>query len=187
MNENIIAKKTFYFGKIDYTERGKKDCAVDVTVELCKCGGEKVIDRNGKETGEHCNEYVEFAASGRIWNRLHSGTYSVGQNLDEIAKYIKDPVFLQIISFWKKYHLNGMNAGTIEQETAVKEWKAEGNKYDYSAACDMLKARGLYEVPLTANLIGTRKADGQPYRYGSGWVIAEIPENDLAKIKSLLE
>ena len=187
MGNNIIAKKTFNFGKIDYLNRGRKDCAVDVTVELRECGGEPVLDRNGDLTGEYCNTYIEFAASGRIWNRLHTDIYSGGQNLDEIAKYIKAPVFREVYDFWKKYHLNGMNARTPEQEAAVAEWEAAGNRYDYIAACEMLKARGLYEVPLTANLIGTRKADGLPYKYGHGWVIVEIPENDLAKIRSLFE
>ena len=187
MRENIIAKKIFNFGKIDYLNRGRKNCAVDVTVELRECGGEPVLDRNSNPTGEHCNTYIEFAASGRIWNHLHTDIYNGGQHLDEIARYIKDPVFREVYDFWKKYHLNGMNAGTPEQEAAVKEWEAAGNRYDYTAACDMLKSRGLYEVPLTANLVGTRKADGLPYKYGHGWVIAEIPENDLAKIKSLLE
>ena len=49
----------------------------------------------------------------------------------------------------------------------------------------MLKNCGLYEVPLTADLIGTRKADGKPYKYGCGWVIANIPEKDLEEIKNL--
>ena len=187
MGENIIAKKTFNFGKIDYLNRGRKDCAVDVTVELRECGGEPVLDRNGDPTGEHCNTYIEFAASGRIWNRLHTDIYSGGQNLDEISEHVKTPLFCEIYEFWKKYHLNGMNAGTPEQEAAVNEWEAAGNSYDYIAACEMLKARGLYEVSLNENLVGTRKADGLPYKYGHGWVIAEIPENDLAKIKSLLE
>lgn len=187
MGENIIAKKTFNFGKIDYMDRGRKDCAVDVTVELRKCGGESVLDRDGKPTGEHCNEYIEFSASGRIWNRLHTDIYSGGQNLDEIAKYIKNPVFREIYDFWKKYHLNGMHAGTPEQEATVAEWEAAGNRYNYDTVCEMLKARGLYEVPLTENLVGTRKSDGLPYKYGHGWVIAEIPETDLAKIESLLE
>ena len=187
MSKNIIAKKTFNFGKIDYMDRGHKNCAVDVIAELRECGGEPVLDRNGDPTGEHCNKYIEFAASGRIWNPRYTDIYSCGQNLDEIAKHIKNPIFREIYDFWKKYHLNGMNAGTPEQEAAVKEWQAAGNRYDYTAACEMLKACGLYEVPLTANLIGTRKADGKPYKYGSGRVIAEIPENDIAKIKSLLE
>lgn len=186
MSENIIAKKTFYFGKIDYMNRGSKDCAVDVTVELRKRGGEKVLDRDGKETGKRCNEYIEFAASGCIWNHQQSDIYSGGQNLDEIAKYIKTPVFREIYNFWRKYHLNGMHVGTPEQEAAVNEWKAAGNHYDYTAACEMLKERGLYEVPLTENLVGTRKADGQPHKYGNGWVIMEIPADDLTKIRALL-
>lgn len=179
-------KKTFNFGKIDYMARGRKDCAVDVTVELRECGGEPVLDFNGKPTGERCNAYTEFTASGRIWNHLHSDIYSGGQNLDEIAKYIKSPVFREIYNFWKKYHLNGSKSGTPEQEAAVNEWRAAGNRYDYDAACEMLKSRGLYEVPLHSDLIGTRKADGQPYRYGHGWVIAPILADDLDKIKALL-
>lgn len=179
-------KKTFNFGKIDFMRRGRKDCAVDVTVELRERGGEPVLDVHGKPTGEHCNAYIEFAASGRIWNHTHTDIYSGGQNLDEIAKYIKTPVFREVYDFWKKYHLNGANSGTPEQEAAVAEWEAAGNRYDYDAAREMLKQRGLYEVPLTANLIGTRKADGLPYKYGHGWVIAPIPADDLAKIKALL-
>lgn len=77
-----------------------------------------------------------------------------------------------------------MHAGTPEQEEAIAKWKAEGNEYDYKKVCEMLKNRGLYEVPLTADLIGTRKADGKPYKYGHGWVIFNIPEKDLAEIKN---
>ena len=178
-------KKTSTSGKIDYMNSGRKDCAVDVTACLEEKGGEKVSDKDGNFTGDYCNKYVEFTASGNIWNHLHSSIYSGGQNLDEIAKYIKTPLFQKIYTFWKKYHLNGMHAGTSEQEEAVAKWEAEGNAYNYTEACEMLKNRGLYEAPLTADLIGTRKADGKPYRYGSGWVIENIPENDLEEIKSL--
>lgn len=178
-------KKTFNFGKIDYMDRGRKDCAVDVTIYLEEKGGEKVLDKDGNFTGSYCNKYIEFTASGNIWNYRHSDIYSGGQNLDEIAKYVKTPLFQRIHTFWKKYHLNGMHAGTPEQEEAVTKWEAEGNKYDYKKACEMLKNRGLYEVPLTADLIGTRKADGKPYKYGQGWVIANIPAKDLKEIKNL--
>lgn len=178
-------KKTFCFGKIDYMNRGRKDCAVEVTIELQERGGMAVIDRNGKPTGEYCNTYIEFSAIGKIWNHLHTDIYSGGQNLDEIAKYIKTPVFQKIYTFWEKYHLNGMHPGTPEQEEAVAKWKAQGNKYDYTKACEMLKSCGLYEVPLNADLIGTRKADGKPYKYGHGWVISVIPEKDLEEIKKL--
>lgn len=178
-------KKTFNFGKIDYMNRGRKDCAVDVTISLEERGGEKVLDKDGNFTGNYCNKYVEFTASGHIWNHCHSDIYSGGQNIDEIAEYIKTPLFQKIYTFWKKYHLNGMHAGTPEQEEAIEKWEAEGNKYDYKKACEMLKNRGLYEVSLNADLIGTRKADGKPYKYGQGWVIANIPAEDLEEIKNL--
>lgn len=178
-------KKTFNFGKIDYMNRGRKDCAVDVTIYLEEKGGEKVFDKDGNFTGNYCNKYIEFTASGNIWNHRHSDIYSGGQNLDTIAEYIKTPLFNKIYTFWKKYHLNGMHAGTPEQEKAIADWEAKGNKYDYKKACEMLKNCGLYEVPLTADLIGMRKADGKPYKYGCGWVIENIPENDLEEIKNL--
>ena len=183
--KKIIARKVFDFGKIDYMDRGRKDCPVSVTVELRECGGEKVITQDGKSTEEHCNKYIEFSACGDIWNHLHTDIYRGGQCLDEIVKYVKSPVFRQIYTFWKKYHLNGMHPGTPEQEKAVKEWTTAGNKYNYSAACEMLKSRELYEVPLNCRLIGTRNADGKPYKYGHGWVIEDIPNDDLQRILSL--
>ena len=183
--KKIIVKKVFYFGKVDYMGNGRKNCAVDVTVEMRECGGEEVFTHDGKSTMEYCNKYIEFSACGNIWNHLHTDIYCGGQCLDEIAKYVKAPVFYQIYDFWKKYHLNGMHAGTPEQEKAVKEWEAAGNKYNYSAACEVLKACGLYEVPLNCRLIGTRNADGKPYKYGHGWVIKDIPNNDLQKIIDL--
>ena len=178
-------KKTFNFDKIDYMARGRKDCAVDVTISLEERGGEKALDKNGNFTGNFCNKYIEFSAYGNIWNHMHTDIYCGGQCLDEIAKYVKSPVFCQIHDFWKKYHLNGMHAGTPEQEKAIEKWEAEGNKYDYTKVCEMLKNCGLYEVSLNSRLIGTRNADGKPYKYGYGWVIEDIPEDDLQKILAL--
>ena len=183
--KKIIVKKVFYFGKVDYKGIGRKDCAADVAIELRERGGEEVFTHDEKPTGEYCNKYIEFAACGNIWNHMHTDIYCGGQCLDEMAKYIKSPLFCQIYTFWKKYHLNGAHPGTPEQEKAVKEWEAAGNKYNYSAACEMLKACGLYEVPLNCRLVGTRNADGKPYKYGSGWVIEDIPNDDLKKIISI--
>ena len=178
-------KKTFNFGKIDYMGRGRKDCAVDVTIWLEEKGGEKVLDKDGNFAGDYCNKYIEFTASGNIWNHYHSNIYSGGQNLDEIAKYIKTPLFQKIHTLWEKYHLNSLHAGTPELEEAIMKWEAEGHEYDYEKACEMLKSCGLYEVPLNVDLIGTRRADGKPYKYGHGWVIFNIPEKDLEEIKKL--
>ena len=182
-------KKNFDFGKIDYAGTGKR-YAVTVDVELRTKGGEKAftIDRNTHEriyTGETTPVYVEFAASGTIWNTKHTDCMTAGQCLDTIAKYVKDPAFLEIYAFWKKYHLNGMNAGTPEQEQAIKEWEAAGNKYEYKAVCEYLKSVGLYEVNYTGLSVG-RRFDNEPYTYGHAWLVRKIPGDDLIRIEHML-
>ena len=86
---NTKMKKTFNFGKIDYYHSGIKNNPVEVEIEL----------RTTK------NNEIEFTARGAIWNHIHTCVYSSGQNLDEIAKYIKDSTFLEIYDLWKKWHL----------------------------------------------------------------------------------
>lgn len=149
-------RKVFEFGKIDYCNRGRKDCPVEV--EICL-----YIDKNK-------NEEV-FTASGSIWNGRHSDVYCCGQCLDEIHEFIKDKTFLEIYRLWKLYHLNDLHAGTPRQEKAIKEWK-ENNKYEYTKACEYLKSINLYE--------------DNGYKYGHGWLYEPIPKEDLDKIYKLL-
>ncbi len=52
-------KKTFNFGKIDYMDRGRKDCAVDVTIWLEEKGGEKVLDKPEKDLEEIKNLFAK--------------------------------------------------------------------------------------------------------------------------------
>ena len=49
----------------------------------------------------------------------------------------------------------------------------------------MLKEKGLYEVMFTGITCG-RRYDNEPYKYGHGWIVQEIPEEDLNRIKELL-
>ena len=58
-------KKTFNFGKIDYMNRGRKDCAVDVTICLEERGGEKVFDKDGNFTGEYCDVTIRCYLLGQ--------------------------------------------------------------------------------------------------------------------------
>ena len=45
-----------------------------------------------------------------------------GQNLDSIgAAYPGDSTIQAIVAVWRHYHLNGMCAGTVEQESFLKE------------------------------------------------------------------
>jgi hypothetical protein len=152
-------KKVFDFGKIDINGTGRKINAVTVEADL-------------KDTGKG----PEFFASAYVWNGSHTDIVMGGQCLDELAKYIHTPEFKKILRFWRLYHLNGRHAGTQAQEQAlinagITDWANE-----YEKACDYLKSVGLYEV----------ENDGEPYKFGHGWLYWAIPESDLNGIKELL-
>lgn len=186
-------KKTFNFGKIDFCGSGRKINLVTVTVELRRRGGKTTftIDRKTGEktiTGK-TPEYVELSICGDVWNARRSDIVCGGQCLDTIAEYrrqLSDPeLFDTLHGLWTKYHLNGTHAGTPEQEKAIEEWKAAGNKYEYTAVCEMLKQRGLYEVNYTGLSVG-RRYENEPYKYGHAWLIQELPGDVLLKIEHLL-
>ena len=183
-------KKKIEFGKVAYLG-SKRDNPVDVTIELRERGGEEVftidpITKERKYTGEITPKYWEFTASGHIWNRLHTDCYTAGQCLDTIAKYVHSARFKEIYELWKRYHLNGAHAGTPEQEAKITEWIAAGNRYDYTAVCEMLKECGLYEVNYTGKSVG-RMYNNEPYKYGHGRIIEDIPEEVRARIVELIE
>lgn len=142
--------KTFKFGKIDFLGIGRKTCPVEVTIRL-----------------DYGDRGYTFAASGTVWNHTHTDCYTAGQCLDDIAGYVKDKRFKEILRLWKNHHLNDMHAGTEKQEKAL-----EGFQGNYSAKCEYLKSIGLYED------------DG--YKYGTAWLYRAIPADDLAKMKELL-
>lgn len=185
-------KKTFNFGKIAYSGKAKRNL-VTVDVELRKRGGETTftIDRKTGEktiTGK-TPAYLELSICGCIWNSRQTNIECGGQCLDTIAEYrdqLEDPeVFDELYSLWKNYHLNGMHAGTPEQEAAVEAWKSAGNKYEYRAACEMLKACGLYEVNYTGLSVG-RRYENEPYKYGHGWLVRELPGPVLLRVEHIL-
>lgn len=186
-------KKTFNFGKIAYTNPNRKANKVAVTMELRTRGGEEtfVIDRKTGEktiTGK-TPKYLELSICGAIWNTRCTDICCGGQCLDTIAEYrdqLSEPeVFDMLYTLWKGYHLNGMHAGTPEQEAAVEVWKSQGNRYDYTAACEMLKGIGLYEVNYTGLSVG-RRYNNDPYKYGHGWLVQELPGDVLLRVEHML-
>ena len=186
MRETIV-KKVVGFGKYDAFGTGRKVNACDVRIELRKVGGDETFRYvNGKMeyTGEKTPEYVELSICGDIWNPVHTFTRYSGQCLDKMAEFIKDPKFIKIYEIWKKWHLNGMKAGTPEQEAKVAEWLEAGNNYDFDDVVRMLMDCGLYEVEYTGKSCG-RMYDHEPYRYGSGWIVADLPEDVIEFIKEV--
>ena len=185
-------KKEFSFGKIDFDHVGKKRNLVTVEVCLYHRGGEKTFrEVNGvrEYTGESTPEYYEFTACGNVWNNLHTDIIFGGQCLDEIDKfrfYLSNrKLWSEIYDLWKKYHLNGMKAGTPEQEAAIQEWIDSGHKYDYKDACEYLKSIGLYEVNFTGKSVG-RLFNNEPYKYGHAWIIEDLPEDVFERVMELV-
>lgn len=119
----------------------------------------EITDRNG---------YPEFTASGSY---LNSG----GQCLDQIKP--RTQAQRKLIYLWENYHLNGMSAGTKEQDEAIKKWQAD-NKYDFGKACEYLKSIGLYEVK--------HPKTGELYKYGSGWIREDLSSTFLIGLKSIV-
>lgn len=187
-------RKSFDFGKIRYTNKFRRVNPVVVDVRLEKKGGREIFKtdcRTGEKTVTgRTPEFWEFAACGQIWNAGQTDIVCGGQCLDTIAKYesqLNNPeLFSVLYDLWKKYHLNSMYIGTPEQEAAVKEWiELGGHEYDYSKVCDMLEKRDLYEVNYTG-LTVEKRYENEPYKYGHGWVVQELPEDVIAQIRHLL-
>ena len=149
-------KKILKFGKIDYFGRGRKINAVDVSIEL--------KNKENKEILSIC---------GNIWNSKHSDLICGGQCLDEIYKFLKnDAKFIEVYRLWKLYHLNDMHPGTKKQEEFLNYYKIKNWANEYEKTCKILQEYGLlYD-------------DG--VKFGSTWHYWEIPQNDLEKIKKII-
>ena len=184
-----MEKRTLNFGKIAYVNPNRKDNPVEVTIELRQRGGDDIFTiENGDRvyTGEKTPVYSELSICGDVWNRLHTDIYCGGQCLDTIAEYVKTPLFKEVYKLWKKYHLNGMHAGTPEQEKLLDGFKAKGWRYDYSEACALLKDAGLYEVPFYGLTVG-KKWNGELYTYGHGWIVQELPKEIENRVREIIE
>ena len=170
-------KRTISFGKVDGYHTGKKNC--EVTAEI------SYDERKGT-----------FSAVIDLWNFKHSDILMGGQCFDEIAEefpeLMNNEAFKEVHYLWKNYHLNDFHAGTKAQESVLKEAVKNGELKAYGAnnyqeTCSYLESKGLlydteYMVEKTDKNGETHKV---PYKYGSGWLKEDIPEEDVDRIVSL--
>ena len=108
--------------KVDGYRNGRKACAAQVEAEW---------RLEVKYEGGKPSLYWEFAASGAIWNNIHTDTISGGQNLDHLNEYAAVRAvaeFREVYDLWKAYHLNGMTAGSPAQEAAKGAFKVDREK-----------------------------------------------------------
>lgn len=158
-------KRTFKFKATNfndsYDEQRKYDIDVDIELKETKKG-------------------KEFSASAGVWNKRHSDYLTCGQCFDSILDMFptlkKNKLFMEIYELWSKHHLNGMHAGTIEQEKIIEEL----DKYDYKDAIELLTKYNKLVVPHPTK-------PNTNYRYGTEWLFHKIPDTDLDRIKELFE
>lgn len=80
----------------------------------------------------------------------------------------------KLVEFWKKYHLNGLCAGTRKQMEALEDFKPNTGCYrDYDEQCEYLKSKGLYE--------------DRGYKFGTNWLFKSFPMDELEQIIAEIE
>lgn len=185
------------FGKIDAEGRGRKINSVDLVIELRNADTNK----------------PEFSVCGDVWNGRHTDIVQGGQCIDSIDKFFKnDRLYKLIENLWKKHHLNSMHAGTLEQESCLKDFASEKETIRNELRNNAWnKAKIEYNYPENhfkewQNWNGSKwdsytvdcellkrhglyevEVDGKPYKYGHSWLYRAIPESDLNKIRAILD
>lgn len=126
----------------------------------------------------------------------------------------------QLLQLWAAWHLNGMHAGTVEQEAALKSEECavfkNGMREQIAIARDLIKngdsgktrvrhgERGWTAAELVemdseyslscvylgqvANLLTVPHPEtGEPYKYGSAWLLRELPEDITEQVDNIIE
>lgn len=105
--------------------------------------------------------YWAFSAMGAVWPRVNSRDVSMaGQILDVVRRV---PAASRLVPLWERWHLNGAKVGCIHQgEPAYKQGRY-GPEVDLSS---------VPPCPVTG------------YRYGSMWLVDEIPMDVLPIVRA---
>lgn len=87
----------------------------------------------------------------------------------------KNELQQKLLDIWDTYHLNGMSAGTKEQDEELK--KVWLNVTDYDKACEYLKSIWLYEVDYK----------WEKYKYWSWFIYKDFPDNFEEDLFNLID
>lgn len=122
---------------------------------------------------EVCIEYG--SDTGRL-SFSGKGRYGSGQCLDGLLKGKPSADYMSceveaLFSTWKRWHLNNMRPGTKKQMAQIRKWQRLNRECSYENICQWLKEIDLYE--------------DEGYRYGSGWLKEEVPDDVLNWLFSL--
>lgn len=152
-------KKVLNVGKLN----GQGDVILTLTIKK---------EEREKETVNHeiINEYVTLSICGEIKTMNNRGWYSCGQILNTIRNEgmrklnIPKHELRLILNIWDEYHLNDLKPNCCHQE---------------SFNCNLSNFKELQQA----------ETDKCPngYRYGSKWLVREIPSDVIDTIIELFE
>ena len=132
---------------------------------------------NGRKVCEATFEWEfkngRFSASANVWNNLKTDIIMGGQCLEEVYKMARgwnNPKAKQIIEVWREWHLNDLQPGTPAQMAYLKTLTRPHNAQFLTWEQEQLKAVNL-------------EPDGD-YKYGSRWLMKEIPAEIVTIIES---
>lgn len=163
-------KATLSLGKVAYSSRRQIN-AVELELNLrTRSDFKRTIDL------EPVNEYTELSICGGVWNGPRTDYIACGQMVDEIARLIPSKRVRRIAAIWRRWHLNGLKAGTRPQESLL-DWRRsqlsqEAQRSDtYEARCAALEFMGLLV--------------DRGYWYGSAWLFEPLPAEVVSEITAL--
>jgi hypothetical protein len=163
--------KTLSLGKTDYGQSHKRKIyPTELELEL---RFKKSTFPHRTIDGKNAPIIVEVSICGAVWNSQRTDGYSFGQNIGTIVQLVPTATVKRIAALWKRWHSNGMKAGTRGQHAALDAYKSEVEafSYDFDECCNVLAERGL-----------------QPdngYSYGSAWLCEPVPVEVVAELCEL--
>ena len=143
---------------------------LEVELREQKPGGRRATDLEPNVGG------IELSISAMMWQRGERERWlewSAGQCIESIEQsFGAIPEIAKLCSIWRRWHLNGMRAGTVEQERALEDMApAIYPESHYDKACAHLGSALLYE--------------DRGYRYGTAWLFEPLPEDVIADIQNI--
>lgn len=147
---------------------------ITLTVELRKaeaCAPYLTIDLEPVGTADD-RTYTELSICASIEERARNNRWcdaAFGQCRDEVLKHFsKRPGVAELVAIWDRWHLKGLNAGTRAQNEAIAD---VGGPDWYGSALARLVKRGIDE--------------DRGYRFGSAWLVEQIPADVLDELRAL--
>ena len=165
MKNNLKAE--IVIGRVKGESYGYKQ-SLEVTLDI-----ELKDQRNG----------LELTISGNVWNKRKTDVVSCGQNYDELLEHLNKNEFktlnvvhvndlYSLITIWKRWHLNGMNAGCEHQRNLLRTKKANFPDHSYT---ELIKFQDF------------KKCSECGYAYGSAWKYEELPEAVIQFVQDFIK